>query len=38
LAAFGPNALDPRCRIPSAMAGREQGGREAEAIAKFLGA
>jgi NTE family protein len=38
LAAFGPNALDPRCRIPSAMAGREQGGRQAEAIAKFLGA
>jgi NTE family protein len=38
LAAFGPNALDPRCRIPSAMAGRAQGQREAEAIAKFLGA
>jgi NTE family protein len=38
LAAFGPNALDPRCRIPSAMAGREQGRREARAVAKFLGA
>lgn len=24
LAAFGPNPLDPRCRIPSALAGREQ--------------
>jgi NTE family protein len=38
LAAFGPNALDPRCRIPSATAGREQGRREARAVAKFLGA
>ena len=38
VAAFGPNALDPRCRIPSAMAGREQGRREAGAVAKFLGA
>jgi NTE family protein len=37
LAAFGPNLLDPRCRIPSAMAGREQGRREAKAVAKFLG-
>ncbi|HZC50930.1 MAG TPA: patatin-like phospholipase family protein [Mycobacterium sp.] len=37
LAAFGPNALDPRCRIPSATAGREQGRREARAVAKFLG-
>ncbi|AOS94358.1 patatin-like phospholipase family protein [Mycobacterium intracellulare] len=37
LAAFGPNALDPGCRIPSAMAGREQGRREAAAIARFLG-
>jgi NTE family protein len=37
LAAFGPNLLDPRCRIPSAMAGREQGRREAEAVARFLG-
>jgi NTE family protein len=37
LAAFGPNALDPCCRIPSAMAGREQGWHEAGAVAKFLG-
>ncbi|SPM35340.1 Predicted acylesterase/phospholipase RssA, containd patatin domain [Mycobacterium rhizamassiliense] len=37
LEAFGPNLLDPRCRIPSALAGREQGRREAPAIARFLG-
>jgi NTE family protein len=37
LAAFGPNALDPACRIGSAKAGREQGRREAQAIARFLG-
>ncbi|OBJ00936.1 patatin-like phospholipase family protein [Mycobacterium sp. 1465703.0] len=37
LAAFGPNALDPGCRIPSALAGREQGRHEAAAIARFLG-
>jgi NTE family protein len=37
LAAFGPNSLDPRCRIPSAVAGREQGRREAPAVARFLG-
>lgn len=37
LAAFGPNALDPGCRIPSALAGRERGRREAAAIARFLG-
>lgn len=37
LAAFGPNALDPNCRIPSALAGRGQGRREAAAIARFLG-
>jgi NTE family protein len=37
LAAFGPNPLDPRCRIMSAVAGREQGRREAEAVARFLG-
>lgn len=37
LAAFGPNALDPGCRIPSALAGREQGRREAAAVARFLG-
>lgn len=36
LAAFGPNALDPSCRIPSAVAGREQGRREAAALARFL--
>ncbi|OBB94296.1 patatin-like phospholipase family protein [Mycobacterium sp. 852002-40037_SCH5390672] len=38
LAAFGANALDPACRIPSAVAGRDQGRREAAAIARFLGA
>ncbi|MEB4211964.1 patatin-like phospholipase family protein [Mycobacterium sp. 94-17] len=37
LAAFGPNALDPGCRIPSALAGREQGRREAASLARFLG-
>lgn len=37
LAAFGPNPLDPRCRIVSAKAGREQGRREAPAVARFLG-
>lgn len=37
LAAFGPNALDPGCRVPSALAGREQGCREAAALARFLG-
>jgi NTE family protein len=36
LAAFGPNPLDPRCRIPSARAGREQGRRQAAAVADFL--
>lgn len=38
LAAFGPNALDPRCRVASARAGREQGRREAAAVAAFLDA
>ena len=38
LAAFGPNPLDPRCRVPSARAGREQGRREGQAVARFLGA
>jgi len=38
LAAFGPNPLDPRCRAGSARAGREQGRREAAAVARFLGA
>ena len=37
LAAFGPNALDPRCRIASAEAGRVQGRREAGGVAAFLG-
>ncbi len=37
LSAFGPNPLDPRCRIASAIAGREQGRREAPALARFLG-
>jgi NTE family protein len=36
LAAFGPNPLDPGCRIPSALAGREQGRREAATIARFV--
>ncbi|CAN5335034.1 patatin-like phospholipase family protein [soil metagenome] len=36
LAAFGPNPLDPQCRIPSARAGREQGRRQAAAVADFL--
>lgn len=37
LAAFGANALDPRCRIASARAGRAQGRREAAGVAAFLG-
>lgn len=37
LAAFGPNPLDPGCRVGSARAGREQGRREARAVAQFLG-
>jgi NTE family protein len=37
LAAFGPNALDPRYRIASAEAGRVQGRREAGGVAAFLG-
>ncbi len=37
LAAFGPNPLDPRCRITAAVAGRQQGRREAKAVARFLG-
>jgi NTE family protein len=37
LKAFGPNLLDPRCRVSSAVAGREQGRREAPRIARFLG-
>jgi NTE family protein len=38
LKAFGPNPLDPRCRVPSATAGREQGRRAARAVGEFLGA
>ncbi|WP_179469850.1 patatin-like phospholipase family protein [Mycolicibacterium vinylchloridicum] len=37
LAAFGPNLLDPRCRRPSTLAGREQGRRVAAAVTEFLG-
>ncbi|ORW31431.1 patatin-like phospholipase family protein [Mycobacterium palustre] len=37
LAAFGANPLDPRCRVASALAGRDQGRREARAVADFLG-
>lgn len=37
LAAFGANPLDPACRTPSALAGREQGRRVAGDIADFLG-
>lgn len=37
LAAFGPNPLDPRCRVPSAVAGRAQGRQVASAVAEFLG-
>jgi NTE family protein len=36
LTAFGPNPLDPACRVPSANAGREQGRREAARVARFL--
>jgi len=38
IAAFGPNPLDPACRKPSALAGREQGRRIAAAITDFLDA
>ena len=38
IAAFGPNPLDPSCRKPSALAGREQGRRIAAAVTDFLGA
>lgn len=37
LAAFGANPLDPACRTPSALAGREQGRRVAGDISDFLG-
>lgn len=36
LAAFGRNPLDPQCRRPSAIAGRDQGRRVAPALAAFL--
>ena len=36
LRAFGPNPLDPRCRVPSALAGREQGRRVAAEVRSFL--
>lgn len=38
IAAFGPNPLDPACRKPSALAGREQGRRIADTVTDFLGA
>jgi NTE family protein len=38
IAAFGPNPLDPACRKPSALAGREQGRRIAAAVTDFLDA
>ena len=37
IAAFGPNPLDPACRIPAANAGRVQGRRNAERVGRFLG-
>ncbi len=37
IAAYGPNPLDPACRVPSAEAGRVQGRREAPRVARFLG-
>lgn len=36
LAAFGRNPLDPQCRRPSAIAGRDQGRRVASAVGAFL--
>jgi len=36
--AFGPNSLDPRCRVPSAAAGRRQGREIASAVTEFLAA
>ena len=36
LAAFGANPLDPDCRMPAALAGREQGRRVATDVADFL--
>ena len=37
IAAFGPNPLDPACRAPAAHAGRAQGRRHADRVARFLG-
>jgi NTE family protein len=37
VAAYGPNPLDPQCRKPAALAGREQGRHVALAVAEFLG-
>ncbi len=37
IAAYGPNPLDPACRVPSAESGRAQGRREARRVARFLG-
>jgi NTE family protein len=37
IAAFGRNPLDPACRKPSALAGREQGRRIAATITELLG-
>jgi NTE family protein len=37
LAAYGPNPLDPACRVPCARAGRRQGRHEAQRVADFLG-
>jgi NTE family protein len=36
IAAFGRNPLDPACRKPSALAGRAQGRRIADAVTDFL--
>ena len=36
IAAFGADALDPACRVPSAQAGRAQGRRVAADVAAFL--
>jgi NTE family protein len=38
IAAFGRNPLDPDCRAPSAIAGRQQGRRTAAQLAALLGA
>jgi NTE family protein len=38
IAAFGRNPLDPDCRAPAALAGREQGRREAVGLTAFLAA